>query len=146
MIELRSVSVNDSALLAGWFGDVAFVRWWGGIPLDAATVAKKYLGGRPDVDSFIVEEDGTPVGYAQTWVEDDESGIDLALIPAVHGRGIGPLVIASLAQRLRAAGHRRVTGDPDAANVRSIRAFEKAGFVATGELRDDHVILELPLR
>ncbi len=143
MTSLRVITEQDLPLLCGWFADAEFVHWWGGIPLDAATVARKYLGRRPDVDSYLIEEDGDPVGYGQTWIETAECGVDLALVPSAQGRGIGVDAIKLLANKLRRSGRTNITADPDETNARSIGAFMKAGFVPTGEDRDHHVMLKL---
>lgn len=44
------------------------------------------------------------------------------------GRGHGSAFIRSFSDRLLAAGTPRVVIDPDPANARAIRAYEKAGF------------------
>ncbi|WP_217712201.1 GNAT family N-acetyltransferase [Kitasatospora sp. NA04385] len=122
---------DDLDLLAGWFADPAFVEHWGGAPLPRAEVAAKYLGRRrPEVESFLVLAGGVPVGYAQYWrAGPDGGGIDLVLLPAARGRGLGPdAARALLAHLCGESGWRRVTVDPAAANVRAVRAWEKAGF------------------
>lgn len=65
---VRPVGEADLDLLAGWFGDAAFVEHWGGTPVSPAEVAEKYVGRRrPEVESFVVLAGGEPVGYAQYW-------------------------------------------------------------------------------
>ncbi|GAA2091210.1 hypothetical protein GCM10009759_15660 [Kitasatospora saccharophila] len=129
---------EDLDLLAGWFADPGFVEHWGGTPLPRAEVAAKYLGRRrPEVESFLVLAGGAPVGYAQyRRAGPDGGGIDLVLVPAARGRGLGPdAARALLAHLCGELGWRRVTVDPAAANVRAVRAWEKAGFrrVAGGD-------------
>ncbi|WP_033216093.1 GNAT family N-acetyltransferase [Kitasatospora phosalacinea] len=122
---------DDLDLLAGWFADPAFVEHWGGAPLPRREVAEKYLGRRrPRVESFLVRADGGPVGYAQYWWSGpDGGGIDLVLLPAARGRGLGPDAARALVAHLRGElGWRRVTVDPEPGNARAVRAWEKAGF------------------
>lgn len=65
---VRPVGEADLDLLAGWFGDAAFVEHWGGTPVSPAEVAEKYVGRRrAEVESFVVLAGGEPVGYAQYW-------------------------------------------------------------------------------
>jgi len=138
-VELRPATENDLDLLAGWFADAEFVRWWGGEPLTRDVVAHKYLGGRaPGVESFVVEEDGEPIGYVQAWTDDGghSGGIDLVLLPAAHGRGLGPDAGRALAENLVGRGWDPVTVDPALDNLVAIRAWEKAGFVSEGEWPD----------
>ena len=48
--------------------------------------------------------------------------------PDMIGRGHGSAFIRAFVDRLLAAGTPRVVTDPDPANTRAIRAYEKAGF------------------
>jgi len=87
---------------------------------------------RPGVDAWIIEEDGEPVGYLQSWWEDDpprRGGLDGFLIPSARGRGIMPVVARELAQRLLDEGWYFVTVDPYVWNERAVRAWARAGFV-----------------
>jgi RimJ/RimL family protein N-acetyltransferase len=87
---------------------------------------------RPDVDAWIVEEDGVPVGYLQSWWEPDEprrGGLDGFLVPEARGRGIMPAAARELAERLLADGWHEVTVDPYAWNERALRGWANAGFV-----------------
>jgi aminoglycoside 6'-N-acetyltransferase len=87
---------------------------------------------RPDVDAYIVEADGEPIGYIQSWWEDGEprrGGIDMFLAPGARGRGLGPDAARTLTESLLASGWARVTVDPYAWNEPAIRAWQRAGFV-----------------
>ena len=84
------------------------------------------------VGDTIVEADGEPVGYLQSWWEDDEprrGGLDGFLVPAARGRGLMPDAARALAQSLLDSGWQEVTVDPDAWNERAVRAWARAGFV-----------------
>ncbi|MGX6606504.1 GNAT family N-acetyltransferase [Micromonosporaceae bacterium Da 78-11] len=128
---LRPAGEDDLDLLAGWFGDPQFVEHWGGTPLTRPEVAEKYVGRRrPDVESFIVLAGEVPIGYAHYGYADRaKGGIDLIRVPSARGRGHGPDIADALARHLLdELGWTRVTVDPAAANVRAVRAWEKAGF------------------
>ena len=138
---LRPVTPDDLPLLAGWFADTEFVRWWGGVPKSRDEVAREHLGRREGdevVRSFIVLHDDVPIGYIQAWNDEPLiGGIDIVLLPAVHGRGYGPDAVRALARYLRdELRWKRITIDPSVRNIRAIRAFEKAWFVAEAETLD----------
>jgi aminoglycoside 6'-N-acetyltransferase len=81
---------------------------------------------RTDVHAYLVEHDGEPVGYLQAWFGEtgDDSGLDMFLIPAARGAGLGPDAGRTLARHLLAQGERkRVTVDPYLWNARAVRAF-----------------------
>jgi len=128
---LVPTSEGDVDLLALWFADPDFVEHWGTVPKSREEVAAKYLGRRrPEVESFLVLAQGLPVGYAQHWYAGDgEGGIDMVLVPAARGRGLGPDAARALARHTCGTlGWRRVTVDPAVTNIRAVRAWEKAGF------------------
>jgi aminoglycoside 6'-N-acetyltransferase len=96
---------------------------------------------RPEVDAYIVEADGEAVGYLQAWFGKtaDVGGLDMFLIPAARGRGLGPDAGRTLARYLLTEGGRkRVTVDPYVWNERAIAAWRKAGFRPVGEQEPDH--------
>jgi len=94
----------------------------------------------PDVVPWVIEHQGRVVGYIQDWEETDphyrHAGIDLFLSTEVHGRGLGPDAIRTLAAHLiDDRGHHRLTIDPVATNERAIRAYTRVGFRPVGRLR-----------
>ena len=74
------------------------------------------------------------------------AGIDLAIIPGLHGRGYGAEAVALLSRHLfENRGHHRIVIDPNAANEAAIRAYEKVGFRKVGRMRRyefDHTLDE----
>lgn len=100
---------------------------------------------RADVEAWIVEEDGDPVGYLQVHPE----GLDMFLVPAARGRGLGPDAARAMAVHLTGErGRSRVTVDPYAWNEGAVRAWQRAGFVevsrheADGEHMAPWILLE----
>ena len=97
---------------------------------------------QPGWDSFVLCLQGRPVGYLQCFdlaldtgrtfplERRATRGIDLFIgEPAYLGQGHGAAFLRLAAECLLAQpGVRRVIGDPEPANRRSRRAFEKAGF------------------
>jgi aminoglycoside 6'-N-acetyltransferase len=98
--------------------------------------------GEPDGDepALVIERDGVVVGAIQ-WDEETDpqyrhANMDIYLDPAVHGQGLGPDAVRTLAHHLfTVQGHHRITIDPAADNVAAIRAYEKVGFRPVGVLR-----------
>src|SRR4029077_741507 len=87
---------------------------------------------REHVDAWIVVDDDAPVGYLQSWWEEDEprrGGLDGFLIPSARGRGLMPKAARALAQSLLDKGWEYVTVDPYEWNERAIRGWVNAGFV-----------------
>jgi len=82
---------------------------------------------RPDVEAWIVEEAGEPVGYLQV----HSTGLDMFLVPSARGRGLGPDAGWAMARHLvERCGWERVTVDPYTWNEQALRAWRRAGFVA----------------
>ena len=137
---LRPAMDEDLDLLVGWLADPEVYRWWEGRPLSREEVADMYTGRRrPEVEPFVVEADGVPVGYLQCWEGTETSGgVDMFLVPEARGRGFGHDA-ARAASRflLDRRGWTEVTVDPMVDNIRAIRAFERAGFSSQREELDD---------
>ena len=74
---------------------------------------------------------GTPVGFIQHAVLEvrGDVGLDMFLVPAARGKGLGPRVARYLAEHLlKTAAGERVTVDPLLGNHQAIAAWRKAGF------------------
>jgi aminoglycoside 6'-N-acetyltransferase len=130
LLSYRAATEADVPLLVDWHADPEVSRYW-----DGETFTLDEMRGRlarPDVDTWIVEAEGEPVGLIQSWWEADpprRGGIDGFLVPSARGRGIMPAVARMLAFDLLAQGWAEVTVDPYEWNERAIRGWEKAGFV-----------------
>jgi aminoglycoside 6'-N-acetyltransferase len=130
LTHVRRATDEDAELLAAWHADPDVSRYWDD---KTFTVQEMRLRlARPDVDPWIIEADGVPVGYIQSWWEEDEparGGLDGFLLPSARGRGLMPDAAQALARTLLAEGWSEVTVDPYAWNERAIRGWQKAGFV-----------------
>jgi aminoglycoside 6'-N-acetyltransferase len=121
-----------------WLGVPEVVRWWG----DADAQYELVRGDldHPDMDQFIVAVDGRPFGYIQcyklgAWVcgfgeqPPKTRGIDQFIgEPDMIGCGHGATFIRQFVDEQLKNRTPRVVTDPDPANQRAIRAYEKAGF------------------
>jgi RimJ/RimL family protein N-acetyltransferase len=89
--------------------------------------------------AFVIDVDGTAVGAASLFEFDAfarhaEAGI--SLLPDARGRGIGTAAIAQLIEfGFVRRNLRRIHLQAIASNLGAIRAYEKAGFVLEGRLR-----------
>jgi aminoglycoside 6'-N-acetyltransferase len=134
------------------------VRAWWGEYASVDEVYEDFLERDDATLAFIIEHDGYIIGGLQLWQElNDEyrhAGFDIFLDSSAQGHGVGVEAI-QLATRYAfdVLGHHRVTIDPAAANVRGIRAYEKAGFRTIGLMRNyersldgswhDNVLMEI---
>jgi aminoglycoside 6'-N-acetyltransferase len=136
---LRPVESADAELLVAWHDDPDVARYW-----DEERFTRDEMIARlhrRDVEAYIVEADDEPVGYLQVWQDGDAGGIDMFLIPAARGRGLGPDAGRAVARHLRdERAWRRVTVDPYLWNEPAIRAWRRAGFrdVDEHEPDDEH--------
>jgi aminoglycoside 6'-N-acetyltransferase len=146
---VRPADDADAPLLATWHGDPEVSRYWDGETFTAAEVLDRLH--RRDVDSWIVEADGEPVGYLQSWWGPERprrGGLDMFLVPAARGRGLGPDAARALADHLLDSGWADVTVDPYLWNDAAVRAWRRAGFrdVEVHEPDEDHAARWLLMR
>ena len=135
-IVLRPADDTDAELLVAWHDDPDVARYWDDERFTRAEMLERLR--RADVEAYIVETDGEPVGYLQVWQEGDAGGIDMFLVPGARGRGLGPDAARAVARHLRDdRGWRRVTVDPYLWNDPAIRAWRRAGFRDVGEREPD---------
>ena len=133
-VSLRPATEGDVERLVAWHADPETARFWDGETYTPDQIRERLT--RDEVDPWIVEADGQPVGYLQAWWEPDEphgvgrtGGLDGFLVPAARGRGVMPAAARLLAERLLSDGWAEVTVDPYAWNQHAVRAWAKAGFV-----------------
>jgi aminoglycoside 6'-N-acetyltransferase len=132
---LRPADGDDVDRLVAWHADPEVARYWDGETFTRAEMAERLA--RPDVEAWIVEEAGEPVGYLQVHPE----GLDMFLVPSARGRGLGPDAARAMTRHLvDERGRARVTVDPYAWNEGAVRAWERAGFaeVSRHEADDGH--------
>ena len=134
-IRLRLAGTHDVDRLVAWHADPEVARYWDDETFTRTEMEDRLARG--EVESWIVEEAAEPVGYLQVHAE----GLDMFLIPAARGRGLGPDAARAMAEHLlRERGRSRVTVDPYAWNEGAIRAWQRAGFVEVSrhDADDEH--------
>jgi aminoglycoside 6'-N-acetyltransferase len=139
LTRLRPVVASDEQRLREILTTREVQRWWGD---PERAIADAIEPPEPEAAAFAIEERASAqvVGLIQWWEETEpdfrHAGVDIAVDPACHGRGIGSDAIAALASHLfEARGHHRLTIDPAAANEPAIRVYRKLGFRDVGILR-----------
>jgi aminoglycoside 6'-N-acetyltransferase len=143
LTKLRLADSGDVDRLVEWHADPEVSRYWDGETFTRDEMKERLA--REDVEAWIVEERGEPVGYLQVHPD----GLDMFLIPAGRGRGLGPDAARAMAEHLIGErGRERVTVDPYAWNERAVRAWQRAGFVevsrheAGGEYTAPWILME----
>jgi aminoglycoside 6'-N-acetyltransferase len=145
--EFRALSTADLPLMRRWL-DSPHVREWWGEPETELGYIRDMIEGRDTTRPFLFSVGGRSAGYIQywfvghhqneTWIADhpwlaelptDAVGVDLSIgEPDLLAQGIGSAVLRLFTERLVAEGHRTIIIDPDPANGRAVRAYEKAGY------------------
>ena len=128
-------------MIAGWLAEPHVAEWWDDPETEIASI-KEHIDSI-SVEPLVIELDGKPIGYLQSYdphLEDGHPyqdqpfgtlGIDVSIgDPTLVGMGHGSAIIRQFVDTLFAEGTPRVVIDPDPANIRAIRAYEKAGFRA----------------
>jgi len=121
---LRPAGAGDVDRLVAWHADPDVSYYWDGETFTRGEMEERLARG--DVEAWIVEEGGEPVGYLQV----HPAGLDMFLVPSARGRGLGPDAARAMAEHLvHERGRARVTVDPYAWNEGAVRAWDRAGFV-----------------
>lgn len=133
---LRRADDGDVERLVAWHADPDVARYWDDETFTRAQMEERLA--REDVEAWIVEERGDPVGFLQVHAD----GLDMFLIRVARGRGLGSDAARAMAEHLvRERGRERVTVDPYVWNEGAVRAWERAGFVEVSrhEADDGHI-------
>jgi aminoglycoside 6'-N-acetyltransferase len=137
--EFRPMSHGDLPLVRVWLATPHVREWWGEPDTQFGLVSGDLE--EPAMEQFVVATGGRSFAYLQcydlgAWPESGldvhprgTRGIDQFIgEPDMIDRGHGSAFIRAFIEDALAAGVPRVLTDPDPANARAIRAYEKAGF------------------
>jgi len=143
----KPMTADDLPLMRSWLETPHVAEWWGEPETELGYI-RDMIEGRDTTRPFIFSVDGEAAGYIQfwfvghhqnaTWIADhpwlaelpsETVGVDLSIgDPNMLGQGVGSGVLRAFVERLLKDGHRIIIIDPDPANRRAVRAYEKAGF------------------
>ena len=147
-IIFRAITERDLATMKRWLEDPDVSPWYAEDSTELDDLREHYreeIAGTGTTRAFIIQHDGTDIGYIQSYRIDDEPayarqlqveqgavGIDLYIGEQSHrNRGMGSRVLEAFLRQI-------VFGEmdaklaiiaPDPKNVRAVRSYEKAGFV-----------------
>ena len=143
-LRLRALERADLPELRRWRSDPEVERFWGRTAAsDAELWEEASSPGCVVAFPFVVEEAGRGLGLVQYHhvcdrpKDERQASIDIYLgATGARDRGIGTEAVRTLLRYLfEVKGVHRVTIDPEVANARAIRAYEKGGFRFEGVLR-----------
>jgi aminoglycoside 6'-N-acetyltransferase len=134
----RPMTSADLPLIRRWL-TLPHVREWWGDPDEQYALVSGDLD-EPAMDQYIVSAEGNPFGYLQCYdltawnsgfgpQPQGTRGIDLFIGESdMIERGHGSALIRAFVDDRLQNGAPRIVTDPDPANRRAVRAYEKAGF------------------
>jgi aminoglycoside 6'-N-acetyltransferase len=102
---LRPATDEDAPMLVRWHADPEVSRYWDDEVYTLESLLEELH--EDGVEPWIVEADGEPVGFIQSWIDETAapgSGLDLFLIPSARGRGLGPDAARTLALHMLERG------------------------------------------
>jgi len=147
--DFRAVEEADLDLLAQWIKKPHWAEWWGD-PVREIAEIREHMDS-VSVEPLIVELDGQPIAYLQSYdphLEDGHPyadqpfgtlGVDLSIGPAeLLNAGHGSAILAQFVEELFEEGATRVIIDPDPSNARAIAAYRKAGFQPLDERTSEY--------
>lgn len=158
------VTPADRPLLFEWLSTAQSQKWWGDPDEEIRLIYEGEASG--ESSGYIVHDvDQGPFAYIQSWPCDGQPadaivdepwvadqaagtlGIDITIgKPNMLGKGLGSRAVAAFCAKLFAEGAPRLVIDPDAANLRAVRAYEKAGFIRyDAHVREDGTTLLMEL-
>jgi aminoglycoside 6'-N-acetyltransferase len=137
--QFRAMSAADLPLIRQWLEMPQVTQWWGNAAKQFELISADLEHSA--IDQFIIEVNNRPFAYLQcydpaAWPANGfgaqpqgTRGIDQFIGEAdMIGRGHGSAFVGAFVDSQLTAGTTRMITDPDPANARAIRAYEKAGF------------------
>ncbi|MBQ9376182.1 MAG: ribosomal protein S18-alanine N-acetyltransferase [Schwartzia sp.] len=90
---------------------------------------------------LLALDDGKVIGYAGTWILDDEAQItNVAVAPERREQGVGAALMAELIKKAKERGATRMTLEVRPSNTAALALYEKFGFADYG--RRPHYYLD----
>jgi aminoglycoside 6'-N-acetyltransferase len=139
--DFRAVTRRDLPMLHRWMAQPHWQEWWDEPDVGVAEIEAAM--DSVETEPLIVELAGKPIAYLQSYdphLEDGHPyqdqpfgtlGLDISIGPEeLLDRGHGSALLLQFIDQLFEEGCPRVIIDPDPSNLRAIRSYEKAGFIA----------------
>lgn len=138
-----------------WLQRPHVLRWWrqGETYEEVLDSYSPAIDGHDPTDLYLVLLEGREIGFIETYllvdypayasligVGEGTAGVDLLIADsALTGKGIGSEILRRFVSQIVFAAEttRSCVAGPEAANVASVRAFEKAGFRIVREFVED---------
>jgi len=92
------------------------------------TWLERALGGK-EIEIFIAEEEGEPVGTVRSEMEGSSRKLSWTVAPEARGRGVGRMMVEAMAARIRGP----IRAEVKKGNVASSRIAEHAGMILERE-------------
>lgn len=145
--DLRTVPDHDlpSGFALRWYrpGDeIAWVRIQSAAtpqnPITPAVFAREFGSGQsslPERQCYLVGPDGTEIGTATAWHDEDHHGRPfglvhwVAVVPSMQGRGLAKPLLGAICRRLRELGDARAYLTTSTSRLPAIRLYLQFGFV-----------------
>lgn len=156
-VSFRIATAGDLPRFARWLSDPDVARWYDDGEATVEHLGRRYremFAGTDPATGYVIIVDEADVGYLQAYeiaseadyarqldlpdpYRDDAVGIDLYLgAPSFRGAGWGPVVLRAFLRShvfgplggFGSDGAPSAVIGPEPANVRAIRAYERAGF------------------
>jgi len=144
-VVLRQAVEDDLEALVGVLAHPGVARWWGQGDVvrsfeegDPEPARRELLGDEGPTFVVLVGDDvaGLIMYYEETDPDYRHAGMDIALHPDWHGRGLGADALRTLARHLlEERGHHRLVIDPRASNAVAIATYRRVGFRPVGTMR-----------
>lgn len=149
LLKIRKMTSADYVWMAKWLSTPEILEYYGdpSSPFTFEQVIEKYrprVDGEVDITPYIVEKDGTPFGFMQSYQIDRIEQADLDFPsgvkiygmdqfigdPSLFGHGYGTWMVRTMTELLfQKKKADIIIMDPAVSNVRAIACYEKCGFV-----------------
>ncbi|MCH5351968.1 MAG: GNAT family N-acetyltransferase [Acutalibacter sp.] len=148
MISLRLMedTIEDYTAMRNWFLEPELQEWvWcddkgePSVPLER--VIEKYgprVKNPTDVFPYFILRDGEPIGFIQYYIQDETTiGLDMWIgVLRERNHGYGTEALKQMVQLIHNYV-KEVFIDPEEANKRAVKCYQKAGFQYSGEIIED---------
>ncbi len=156
-ITLRQMedTMTDYELMREWFSEPELQEWvWcdekDEAPVTIERIIEKYgsrIKNPTTVFPYFILRDQEPIGFIQYYIQDQVTiGLDMWIgIQKERNHGFGTDALKQMVEIIhnKYPDVKHVFVDPEIANKRAIKCYQKAGFKSSGEIVDGNLILRI---